>query len=439
MHNTATASELWAAALGELELQVNRSNFRTWFQKTDGASYQDGVLTVAVPNAFVAEYLERNQRSLVEKTVINLAGDGTRLVFAVTGGTAPSAPAALVPQTSRFNRGYTFDSFVTGDCNSLAYAAATRVSECPGQSYNPLYIYSACGLGKTHLLQAIGQDGLRRPLKVVYTSAEQYTNEFVNAVRKRSTEDFHAKYRSVDMLLVDDIQFIAGKEQTEECFFHTFNDLHNSNRQIVLTCDSPPKSIRLEDRLVSRFGWGLIVDIQPPDLETRLAILQNKAAAAGQALPAEVLLLIAECSNDSIRELEGALNRVLAFARLLGQPPTLNIAHKALDDLAAKTVATASPVTPEAVLQLVAEAFQVNPEAVLGRQRDKRTTLARQVTMYLMKQVTGESLVRIGTAVGGRDHSTVIHACGKISEALPHNSHLAGIVQGLQARLTKGG
>jgi chromosomal replication initiator protein len=439
MTSTATASELWAAALGELELQVNRSNFRTWFQKTDGASYQDGVLTVAVPNAFVAEYLERHQRSLVEKTVINLAGDGTRLKFAVAGGAAPSAPEALVPQASRFNRSYTFDSFVTGDCNSLAYAAAQHVSESPGRSYNPLYIYSGCGLGKTHLLQAIGQEALRRHQKVVYTSAEQYTNEFVTAIRRRSTEDFHAKYRGADMLLVDDIQFIAGKEQTEECFFHTFNDLHNTNRQIVLTCDSPPKSIRIEDRLVSRFGWGLIVDIQPPDLETRLAILQSKASAAGQTLPAEVLLLIAERSRDSVRELEGALNRVLAFARLLGQSPSLNIAHKALDDLSAKTEVAARAVAPDAVLHLVSEAFQVNPEAIRGRQRDKRTTLARQVTMYLMKQVTGESLVQIGKAVGGRDHSTVIHACGKITEALAHNSHLAGIVQGLQARLTKAG
>jgi chromosomal replication initiator protein len=439
MHSAANASELWAAALGELELQVNRSNFRTWFQKTDGVSYQDGVLTVAVPNAFVAEYLERNQRSLVEKTVINLAGDGTRLAFAVVGGPAPAATEALAPPSRRFNTGYTFDSFVTGDCNSLAYAAAQRVSECPGQSYNPLYIYSGCGLGKTHLLQAIGQAAQRRRQKVVYTSAEQYTNEFVGAIRRRSTEDFHAKYRSADMLLVDDIQFIAGKEQTEECFFHTFNDLHNTNRQIVITCDSPPKSIRLEDRLVSRFGWGLIVDIQPPDLETRLAILEEKAAAQQQALPVEVMQLIAERSRDSVRELEGALNRVLAFARLLGRMPNLEIAHKALDDLSAKTVAPASPVAPDAVLTLVAAAFQVNLEDILGRQRDKRTTLARQVCMYLMKQVTGESLVKIGQAVGGRDHSTVIHACGKITEALPHNAHLAGIVEGLRAKLTKGG
>ena len=222
MPSTATASELWAAALGELELQVNRSNFRTWFQKTDGVSYQDGVLTVAVPNAFVAEYLERNQRSLVEKTVINLAGDGTRLAFAVVGGPAPAATEALAPQSSRFNRGYTFDSFVTGDCNSLAYAAAQRVSEYPGQSYNPLYIYSGCGLGKTHLLQAIGQACLRRHRKVVYTSAEQYTNDLMGAIRDKKTEEFRNKYRSVDMLLVDDVQFFGGKEQTGENFFHTF-------------------------------------------------------------------------------------------------------------------------------------------------------------------------------------------------------------------------
>ncbi len=438
MHDAKAASDIWNAALGELEIQVNKSNFRTWFQKTNGVSFQDGVLTVGVPNAFIAEYLDRNQRSLVEKTVINLTRDGTRLVFAVAGGTGGGGiPEALEPSRPRLNRSYTFDAFITGGGNSLAHAAAQRVTENPGHSYNPLYIYSGCGLGKTHLLHAIGHAVKRSHLKVIYASAEQYTNEFVSAIRRRTTEDFHAKYRSADLLLLDDVQFISGKEQTEESFFHTFNELHNSNRQIVLTCDSPPKSIRLENRLVSRFGWGLIVDIQPPDLETRLAILEEKAAAQRVTLPAEVMALIAEHSTANVRELEGSLNRVLAFARLVGQPATLEIAHRALDGIGQKTVAREPEIPPQDVLNLVAETFQVAPEDIRSRLRDKRTTLARQVVMYLMKQLTGASLVSIGQAVGGRDHSTVIHACTKVTEAMRHNDRLSGIVQGLQARLAR--
>jgi chromosomal replication initiator protein len=314
-----------------------------------------------------------------------------------------------------FNPKYTFESFIVGGCNRLAHAAAIGAAQSPGQSYNPLFIYSGSGLGKTHLLQAIGHVAQARKVRVLYVSGEQFTNDFISAIRERKTDEFRNKYRSVDLLMIDDIHFISGKEQTEESFFHTFNELHNSNRQIVITSDRPPKSMPLlEDRLRSRFEWGLIVDIQPPDLETRLAILKAKAEQCGAELPPDVLEFIAQQIKNNIRELEGGLNRVMAYARLLRAKVTAELAAKALRDIASK-VLSGTNITPPLLIDVVASSFCLTTEDLIGRQRDKEVAQARQVAMYLLKQQNNCSLAEIGAVLGGRNPSTVSHACEKIA------------------------
>ncbi len=317
-----------------------RPNYRTWLSKTAGLSYQDKKFVIGVPNTFAAEYLEKNQRSLIEKALTGLTAPDVEVVFQVNGKSFPQSPRAVPPAPpteppyTRLNPDYVFDLFIEGSGNRLARAAALSVAQNPGRSYNPLFIYAGAGLGKTHLLHAIGQAAAANHINVICASAEQFTNEFLSALRERNTEEFRNKYRSIGMLLIDDIQFISGKEQTEESFFHTFNELHNTNRQIVITSDCPPKSMPLlEERLRSRFEWGLIVDIQPPDYETRLAILQSKAKQKGVPVGQDVLELIARDSQTNIRVLEGSLNRVLAYAKLLRVAPTVEIARKALEDV----------------------------------------------------------------------------------------------------------
>ncbi|MFC2003259.1 chromosomal replication initiator protein DnaA [Chloroflexota bacterium] len=428
-----SAQELWEAALGDLQMQVSKANYRTWLENTAGLAYQDGHIIVGVPNAFVAEYLERNQRSLIEKTLACLTQCDTKVRFQVgttqgssTGNNNTQTESVAAPQASApsFNPKYTFDSFIVGSCNRLAHAAAMGAAESPEHGFNPLFIYGGVGLGKTHLLQAIGHVALARNLQVLFASAERFTNEFVHAIRQRKTEDFQNKYRNVDMLLIDDIHFISGKEQTEESFFHTFNELHNANHQIVITCDCPPKSMSfLESRLRSRFEWGLIVAVEPPDWETRLAILQAKAEQAEVQTPPAVLEFIAQQSKENIRQLEGALNRVIAYSRLVGATPTLSLATKALQDIASKTLKPDS-VTPSQVIEAVASSFELTPADLRSRKRDRETALGRQVAMYLIRQKNNCSLDQIGKELGGRDHSTVIHACEKIAISLETSSYL---------------
>jgi len=428
-----TAREIWETALGEIQVLVNKSNYRTFFEKTVGLSCEPDRFVIGTPSVFVAEYLDRSQRSLIEKTLISLTGPDISVVFQVAGASVPAQKETPVTQSdvTFFNPRYTFDSFIIGPANRMAFAAAQSVVENPGRGYNPLFIYAGVGLGKTHLLHAIGSLARSQGRKVLYTSAERFTNEFVSAIRLRQTEDFHHKYRSVDILLVDDIQFISGKEQTEESFFHTFNELHNSSRQIVVTSDTPPKALPLcQDRLRSRFGWGLTVDIQPPDLETRMAIVKDKSVTHGVVLPPEVTELIARTAEGNIRELEGSLNRVVAYAQLVGAPPTLELAKKALESVSGKSSEPRNGVPPvphSRIINLVAENFQVTSEDVTGRRRDKKTVLARQVAMYLIKQQNGCSLAQIGEAFG-RDHSTVIYACEKIAGEIEHNAYLERLV-----------
>jgi len=418
-----SVKRIWDTALGELEIQVSRHNYQTWLEKTVGVDYSGGEFVIGVPNAFVAEYLEQNQRSLIEKTLIGLTRREARVVFRVEGAgqapDGPAPPAATAPpaETAGFNPKYTFDHFVTGGGNQLAHAAANSVVENLGQSYNPLFICGGVGLGKTHLLHAIGQAALARQQRVAYLSGERFTNDFITAIREGWTEDFRRHYRNVDILMLDDVQFISGKAKTEECFFHTFNELHSHNRQIVLTSDQQPKSIpKLAERLRSRFEWGLIADIQPPDIQTRRDILRSKAEQQDTYLPEAVLELIARRTDHSIRELEGNLNRVLAYARLLQAPFTPELALRALESIARKNPDGGG--APAQVIATVAASFDLMPGDLISLRRDKEINLARQVATYLIREQNGCPLTQIGLQFSHRNPSTVRHACEKISAEL---------------------
>ena len=437
------AQEIWTAALGELQIGISKPNYRTWLAKTKGLSYQDNQFIVGVPNPFIAEYLDKNQRSLIEKTLIGLTQRDINVIFQVDGryqnsvsgyGDQGEIPIALA-QPPNFNSKYTFASFVVGSCSSLAHAAALEVARNPSGSHNPLFIYGGVGLGKTHLLQAIGHAALVSHIGVLYVNAEQFTNEFINAIQERKTREFRCKYRSVDMLLIDDIHFIAGKEQTEESFFHTFDELYNTNHQIVITSDCPPKFIPLiQERLRSRFEWGLVTGIQPPDFETRLAILQAKAEDKGVNITLDVLELIAQRAQRNVRELEGYLNRVIAYATLVRTTITPELAAQALEDIASKKAKSPS-ITPSLIIETVAKSFQLSPLYLKSRRRDRETTLARQVAMYLTKQETNCSLAQIGMELGNRDHSTVIHACKKIESHIDSNPDLRSKILDIQQRI----
>jgi chromosomal replication initiator protein len=442
-NNTRTPKEIWEIALGDMQVQVSKPNFRTWFSKTVGLSYQDNKFVIGVPNTFAAEYLEKTQRSLIEKSLIGLTAPHVQVVFQVNGksqqSTSEAESVSVMPAPppvfTRLNPNYTFDSFIEGSGNRLARAVALAAAQNPGRVYNPLFIYGGAGLGKTHLLHAIGQLAIANHINVICTSAEQFTNEFVAAVRDKNTDDFRHKYRSIGMLLIDDIQFIVGKEQTEESFFHTFNELHNTNRQIVMTSDCHPKSMPLlEERLRSRFEWGLIVDIQPPDYATRLAILESKARQKGTSLPRDVLEFIARDEQSNIRVLEGFLNRVFAFAKLLQAMPTLEIAAKALEDVASKEFMP-DDITPASILQAVADGFQVSRDALLGRERDKDITLARRLAMYLIRQETNYSLDHIGQFLGNRDAAAVTIACKKITNDINDSPFLKRKLHDIQHSL----
>jgi len=427
-----SAHEIWETALGELQIQVTKPNYRTWLEKTEGLGYQGNRFVVGVPNAFVAEYLDQNQRSLIEKTLIGLTRPEVKVIFRVSPGDKPTPTRqATHPGNSR----YTFDSFIVSNSNRLAYAAALSVAQNPGGNYNPLFIYGGVGLGKTHLLHAIFNMAQTKNINALYVSAEQFTNDFITAIREQSTEEFRTKYRSVDMLLMDDIYFISGKEQTEESFFHTFNELHEANRQIVLSSDCPPKSLpHLGDRLCSRLEWGLVADIKPPDFDTRLAILRVKAKQEGETVAPEVLEFIAGQIQSNIRELEGCLNRAIAYARLLGVLLTPALAAEAMKDIAAKDKRGAL-TTPSLVLEAVATSFQLTLSDLKSRKRDRETALARQVAMYLLKQATNCSPTQIGRELGGRDHHIVSHAYKKIANDMASNPSLKEKVLDIQQRL----
>ena len=339
---------------------------------------------------------------------------------------------------SLLNPRYTFSSFIMGKSNQLAHAASLAVAENPGRTYNPLFFYGGVGLGKTHLLHAIGHVGEASGLNVLYVTSEKFTNEIINAIRFQKTEEFRLKYRQIDILLVDDIQFIAGKESTEEEFFHTFNTLHDANKQIVVTSDRPPKAIHsLQDRLRSRFEWGLLADIQPPEYEHRLAILRSKAESLRFAVPASVIEYIARPDCSSVRELEGALNRVIAYATLHDAPLSVSLAAQALENIYSDSK-PASTLTVTEVLEGVCRYYNVELERMRGKQRDREIVWPRQVAMYLMREETDASLLQIGTELGGRDHTTIMHGWEKVQSEVTNNdrvrSEIAAVLESLQRK-----
>jgi chromosomal replication initiator protein len=335
---------------------------------------------------------------------------------------------------NRLNPRYTFDAFIVGNSNRLAHAASLAVAEAPGESYNPLFLYGGVGLGKTHLLHAIGHQGVQTGLAVLYVSSEQFTNEIVNAIRYRTTEEFRAKYRSVDILLVDDIQFIAGKESTEEEFFHTFNSLYEMSKQIVICSDRPPKAIvSLEERLRSRFEWGLIADIQPPDLETRMAILRVKADLLRYHVPDDIIAYVAGRVQTNIRELEGCLNRLMAYQQLHRVELTMDVARAAISSLGTDTREVT--LNGRQIAEAVANFYHISLEAMCGKQRDKYIVTPRQIAMYLIRQETSTSLFEIGQLFGGRDHSTVLHACEKIGSSINVNQTLRHEIADIREQL----
>ena len=443
---TRTAEEIWSAALGELQLQVNRANYDTWLRDTHGLSYEGSRFMVGTPTNFATEWLERRMSSLIKKTLMGILGHQIDLSFELmkTNGSmeyasaqpAASAVAVAYPPanpsngyswripSAKLNARYTFSSFIVGNCNRLAHAAAQGVAENPTQAYNPLFLYAGTGLGKTHLLHAVGHVVMNRPdAKILYVTGEQFTNDFVNALKSNSIEDFRNKYSSLDLLLMDDIQFIAGKEQTQEVLFHTFNDLHNAGRYIVISSDRHPKSMPLlEDRLQSRFQWGLIADIQPPDLETRLAILRTKAEEQKAEVPHEVLDFIARRVQKNIRELEGSLNRVVAYARLARVPLTVDMASQFLSDM--NSSASRRTLTIDQVVGAVSASFQVELSLLKGTRRDKHIALARQVAMYLLREEMQKSWAEIGRELGGRDHTTILHGYNKIATGINISAEL---------------
>ncbi|MDP3062760.1 MAG: chromosomal replication initiator protein DnaA [Chloroflexota bacterium] len=442
-------SELWAAVLGDLELQVTRPTYQTWLKETAGVALQDNTLTVKVPTPFAAEWLEKRMYRLIQTTAQRVGQAPLEVQFQVgdhqeaprgESEPAPPPPAHVNggnghAPTARPSERYTFASFVVGPSNRLAYSAAQAVAEAPGHSYNPLFIYSGSGLGKTHLLHAIAHEVRLKNLDLRYVTSEQFTNEFISGIRERTTEEFRARYRSLDVLLIDDIQFISGKEQTQEGFFHTFNDLHNSSRQIVIASDRPPKALSLlEDRLRSRFEWGLIADIQPPDLETRMAILRCKATHLRMSVGDDVLEFLARKVQKNVRELEGSLNRLVAYAALTGHSITIETAQQALADLLVD--ASRRKATPDQVIEATGRLFNVTKEALYGKRRDKQTAQARQVTMYLLREELGLPFTEIGRLLGDRDHSTVIHAVGKINYDINVDTALRKAVLDIKERLS---
>ena len=446
------AKRAWEAALGELQLQMTKATFDTWLKNTSVIAYEDNTFVIGVPNAYAKDLLRHRLLSTIKDTLIRIVGETVEIKFTLllpkpNNGVAETLHLSGNQRVSRNGNGvaalnprYTFDNFVVGNSNRLAHAAALAVAENPALAYNPLYIYGGVGLGKTHLLQAIGAHfrwnyvPAPQGLNILYISAETFTNEMINAIRTRTNDSFRAKYRNLDVLLIDDVQFIAGKESTQEELFHTFNSLYESNRQIVLSSDRPPKAISpLEERLRSRFEWGLIADIQPPDLETRIAILRVKAEGLAISPPDAVLETIAHKVPSNIRELEGALNRVVAYAQMLQVPLTSETALQALGDILERP----RNLTVAEIIHEVVRHFDLDPAAIPGPRRDKRTALARQIIMYLAREETATSLAQIGQALGGRDHSTILHGHNRIAAEIEADDQLRRDVLSIREALYK--
>jgi len=431
-------ADLWHAALANIEKKISKPSFDTWLKSTKAHSLQGDLLIITAPNEFARDWLEERYSQLIAGILYEITGEELSVKFIIPQNQKDAENDVQLPPKKVkkdddhgefpqgiLNQKYTFDTFVIGSGNRFAHAASLAVAEAPAKAYNPLFIYGGVGLGKTHLMHAIGHYVLDHnpAAKVVYLSSEKFTNEFINSIRDNKAENFRNKYRNVDILLIDDIQFLAGKESTQEEFFHTFNALHEESKQIIISSDRPPREIpTLEDRLRSRFEWGLITDITPPDLETRIAILRKKAKAEGLDIPNEVMLYIANQIDSNIRELEGALIRVVAYSSLINKDINADLAAEALKDI----IPSSKPkvITILDIQKTVGELFSIKLEDFKAKKRTKSLAFPRQIAMYLSRELTDYSLPKIGEEFGGRDHTTVIHAHEKISKLLQTDAQL---------------
>jgi len=465
--------QVWRAALGELEISLSQATFETWFRRTAllNVEEQSSTFTLGVSSGFAKDWIEERYRSLIAQTIAKIVGYSVTLQVEVVGDDELDAQGALAGKNgaqadnaspsrvnsptgdsvrvvdaseparpTNLNARYTFATYVVGSASRLAHAASQSVSERPGGAYNPLFLYGGTGLGKTHLLHAIGNAVMERSprRRVLYITGEAFTNEFILGIQQGAADAFRSRFRKIDVLLIDDIQFIADKERTQEEFFHTFNTLHSAGKQIVITSDRTPKEISLlEERLRSRFEWGLIADISSPDLETRIAILRSKVEESGVIVADEVLEQVARRVQSNVRELEGALTRLVAVGRLSGMPVTMELAARVLSE--AVYPSPKRILEPEQVVAVVAEHYGVTVEQLRGPKRDREIVVPRQIAAYLSREETDASLVRIGGALGGRDHSTIIHACGKIEREMSYDAELRREVALLREALLRHG
>lgn len=442
-----TPEQVWQAAQGQLQLEMTKATYDTWVRDAALLSYEDGAFIVGVSNGYAKDWLENRLLSTIKRTLVGIVGRSVEVRFVVWQNDAvdasmgallldgPAVQAEHIPEPTTAdgpNPRYTFQNFVVGASNRLAHAAALAASENPAKAYNPLFLYGGVGLGKTHLLHAVGNACKAQRGQVLYVSSEEFTNDLINAIRSHTTPQFREKYRRIDVLLIDDIQFIAGKESTQEEFFHTFNTLHGQDKQLVISSDRSPKAlVTLEERLRSRFEWGLIADIQAPDWETRLAILRSKAERSGREVPADVLELIARRVQSNIRELEGGLTRVMAFAELSGLLLSREVVEAALADLLPRT----RTLHPKQVLEAVAAYYSLAVDDLLGRDRTRDVAMPRQVAMYLIRAETNASLPQIGEVLGGRDHTTVMYGCDKIADILERDDGVRRQVLAIREQL----
>lgn len=440
--------DLWQQVLSIIQTKLSKPSYDTWFKATKAKFIDDSLLEIIAPTTFAAEWLENKYTNLIKSTLYDYLGRNINIKYSI--GEAKSAEQSVVfpskqpaspviaeeAPSNMLNPKYTFDTFVIGTNNRFAHAASLAVAEAPAKAYNPLFLYGGVGLGKTHLMHAIGHYIMEHNpnMRVLYISSEKFTNEFINAIRDSQGESFRTKYRNIDVLLIDDIQFIAGKEQTQEEFFHTFNALHEERKQIIISSDRPPKEIpTLEERLRSRFEWGLITDIQPPDLETRIAILRKKAKAENLDIPNEAMNYIANQIDTNIRELEGALIRVVAYSSLINADITSHLAAEALKDI----IPSSRPrmITINDIQMKVGEFYGLKIEDFKARKRTKAVAFPRQIAMYLSRELTDFSLPKIGEAFGGRDHTTVIHAHEKISQLIQTDQELYKIINNITEKI----
>lgn len=448
----ADLKKLWDQTLTIIKAEMSEVSFNTWIKSCEPISISNDTIRISVPNSFTQDILEKRYKDLVANSIKSICSKLYKIEFLIASDiksdetSKEDTPelkknkAVLISDelSTTLNPKYTFDSFVIGNSNRFAHAASLVVAESPAKAYNPLFIYGGVGLGKTHLMHAIGHYILdsNPNARVEYVSSEKFTNELINAIKDDKNEEFRNKYRNVDVLLIDDIQFIAGKERTQEEFFHTFNALHDANKQIILSSDRPPKEIpTLEDRLRSRFEWGLIADIQVPDFETRMAILKKKADVEKLNVANEVMVYIATKIKSNIRELEGALIRIVAYSSLTNKEITVDLASEALKDIISKK--QGKNITIGIIQDIVASYFNLRIEDLKSQRRTRNVAYPRQIAMYLSRKLTDMSLPKIGEEFGGRDHTTVIHAYEKISENLNTDENLQHTIEDITKKLTQ--